>query len=449
MPVNIAAQAGEGQLNYFEVYSNYNDFLDIKGGITDISYYESILDPTIRATATFVDTGYRRNKKEGSGVFEKDDLNLTSGEKVFIKLTDGYKQELVFKDEKQFRINGTPSPALESVNKVVFTLDMYSQESIINDIADHYVYGRFDGEIPLNVETILKNVLQTKKNVTIDRGLNSYNFLGHAEKVFHLLPLLAKKTVPDLPGAFGKLAGYLFYETYDGYNFRSIDKLFMQEPKRKFIYNELVNLPPGYDAKILDFVPVGSIDLNSLIQTGAMTRSRKQTFNRMENVYTENSRDSTDQYQRENNGGKERPKLASGLSKLDIGKELQDSVTRHFSGKMADDGILPRGFSLAEQIPLSQKPNFNLDEILRQSAMRYNQLFSQKLSIAIPGDFGLRAGDLVYIDCPEISGKVNRVVSQKIGGIYMIADLCNRLTKNGCFTRLNLVRDSIYRKPFS
>jgi hypothetical protein len=60
----------------------------------------------------------------------------------------------------------------------------------------------------------------------------------------------------------------------------------------------------------------------------------------------------------------------------------------------------------------------------------------------------LRAGDLIYCDFPEVSGKTSRVVSQKVGGIYMIADVCHRLTKNSCYTRLNLVRDSIYRKPF-
>jgi hypothetical protein len=453
MPSNLAAQAGQGQLNYFEVYTNYDkiEFLDYSNGIIEIDYYESILDCTTRTIATFCDTGYRRDKKDGVSVFEKDDINMTSGEKVFFKMTDGYDYKLEFKNEKQFRINGDPQLNIERENRVIFSIDMYSQESMINDIADHYVYGRFDGEIPLNVETILKQTLKTEKEIFTDRGLNSYNFLGHAEKVFHLMPQLAKKCVPDLPDAFGNLAGYLFYETYDGYNFRSVDKLFMQKPKRKFIFNNLTDLPPGYDAKILDYSFVGSISLNNMIQTGAMTKSRKQEFNRMKNVYNENTKESPDQYKEFNNGGKERPKLADGPSQLEIGgekKPLQDLVTRNFSDKMSDDGILPRGFSLAEQIPLSQKENLNLDQILRQSAMRYNQLFSHKLSITIPGDFELRAGDLVFVDFPEVSGKVNRVVSQKIGGIYMISDLCNRLTKNGCYTRLNLVRDSIYRKPF-
>jgi hypothetical protein len=70
------------------------------------------------------------------------------------------------------------------------------------------------------------------------------------------------------------------------------------------------------------------------------------------------------------------------------------------------------------------------------------------MSITIVGDFRLRAGDLIYCDFPEVSGKMNKVVSQKAGGIYMIADVCHRITKNNCYTGLNLVRDSIYRKPF-
>ena len=115
---------------------------------------------------------------------------------------------------------------------------------------------------------------------------------------------------------------------------------------------------------------------------------------------------------------------------------------------MADDAILTGGNTLSQQIPKSQEPNFDYDQIVRQSMMRYNQLYSHKMSIAIAGDFSLRAGDLIYCDFPEVSGKTNRVVSQKVGGIYMIADVCHRLTKNSCYTRLNLVRDSIYRKPF-
>ena len=78
MPANIAAQAGEGQLKMFEVYSNYNavNVLDYLTGIIEVNYYESILDDTVRATATFADTGYRKSKEDAVGVFKKDDINM-------------------------------------------------------------------------------------------------------------------------------------------------------------------------------------------------------------------------------------------------------------------------------------------------------------------------------------------------------------------------------------
>ena len=440
---NVNAGAGSGQIKELTFYSNYgNKDLNVANSTIELNYYESILDPTVRCSMTFVDSGYREDKEDGSAVSEKDDVNLTSGEKVHLKIVDGYGTELIFIDDKQLRINGDPSASSEAVNKVVYSVNTYSKESLDVKVADNWVYGRYDGKITDSVKSILTNCLKTPKNIVIDPGLNPYSFLGHAEKPFYLCTLLGKKTVPELPDAFGKLAGYLFYETYDGFNFRSIDMLFMQKPKRTLIYNQTIGeMPEGYDGKILKYSFKASTNLDSTITSGAMSAIRKQEFNRMKNVYSEVSIGSSISYMGDNNGGLERPKIADDL-------KLQEKVTRAISAKMSDDGILPAGTTLAQQIPKSQRPNFNMDEIIRQSVMRYNQLYSNKMSITIAGDFRLRAGDLIYCDFPEVSGKMNKVVSQKAGGIYMIADVCHRITKNNCYTGLNLVRDSIYRKPF-
>lgn len=435
MPANLPAQGGEGKINLLKFYSNYNEPVEVAGGIIEINYYESILENTTRCTATFADTGYRDNN-EGVSVLEKDDINLTSGEKVEIKLEDGYGFKLDFIGDKHFRLNGDPGASSEDVNKLIFSANMYSKESMDNQNDENWVYGRYDGKIPESVESILRNVLKTTKDIKTDPGLNTYNFLGHAEKPFYICTNLAKKCVPELPDAWGKLAGYFFYETYEGFQFRSIDALFTQKPKRKLIFNQLVGqVPPGYDYQILEYSFNGTINLNNSLGTGALATIKQQKYDRSTITYDENQQDSQDSYQEYNNGGKERARIP-----------IQDKVTRHTNALMSDVGILPPGGNLEFQIPGSQKPNFNMDEILRQSVMRYNQLFTHKLSIAVAGDFGLRAGDLIFCDFPEVSSKTNRVVSQKISGLYMIADVCHRITKNNCYSRLNLVRDSIYRK---
>jgi len=54
------------------------------------------------------------------------------------------------------------------------------------------------------------------------------------------------------------------------------------------------------------------------------------------------------------------------------------------SYKLDDQGFLVKGKNLKEQLPKSTYINYSNDEILRQSYMRFNNMFSIKLSIAIP-----------------------------------------------------------------
>jgi hypothetical protein len=436
---NVAAQAGEAQINLFEFGSNYNDPVDVSGGIIELNYYESILDNTIRATATFADTGYR--KGEGSSVFEESDLNLTVGEKVNLKVTDGNQFTLDFTGTKQLRIKETRDVA-ESTNKVVFTVDLFSKESIDNELEQYRVRQRFDGKISDSVEKILTEILKTEKEIDIDTTLNNLSFIGNVEKPFYKLTWLGPRSVPDTKDAKGNLAGYFFYETYDGFKFKSIDKLFIdQEPKRKLIFTNIIGeVPSGYNGKILDYSFDSTIDLKNVLLTGSQTAAKMKGVNSYESAYRENPFESSNQFNEDNTGGKEQPKIASDLG-------VQEQVSR-ISYKWDDPGFLVPGKNLSEQLPKSTYINYSNDEILRQSYMRYNNLFNIKLSVAIAGDMSLRAGDLIFCDFPEITSNQTKSYSKKKSGIYMITDVCHRVTKNSCFTRLNLVRESIGRKSF-
>lgn len=436
---NIAAQAGEAQIKLLEVYSNYNKPVDVSSGCIEFQYYESILDNTIRATVSVIDTGHRRSG-EGTGSVEQDDLNLTAGEKVHLKVVDGNQFTLDLTGTKQMRIKEVRNID-ESTNKMMYVLDLFSKESIDNELEKCRVTKRYDGKISDSVQKILRDVLKTQKNLDIDNTLNKLSFIGNVEKPFYKTTWLAPRSAPDAPGAKGVLAGFFFYETYDGFKFKSIDKLFEQKPKKKFIFNNLIEKTPpqGYDGKILDYAFDSTLDLKSTLVTGSQLNSKLKAVNSFESAYRENSFDSKKQFNDKNIGGKEQPQLAKDL-------QLQQETSK-ISYKWDDPGFLVPGKNLKEQLPKSTYINYNNDEILRQSYMRYNNLFSIKLSISVKGDMSLRAGDLIHCDFPEISSKKNTVVSQKKSGIYMIVDVCHHLTKNGCFTRINLVRESIGRKP--
>lgn len=438
---NAAAAPGAGQIKSFLFYGNGGNPLDVASACTELCYYESILDDTIRVTARFVDAGHR-SSGEGSAAGEKDDLNLTVGEKAEIKIVDGNQVELDLSGDKHLRIELLKN-MMEDNNFSVFTVDLFSKESIDNHLEKNRVQQRFDGLISDHVKKILTDVLKTPKKYKIDSTVNKLSYLPTTTKPFYQMAWFGARSVPDTQNAQGNLAGFFFFENYDGYQYRSIDKLFEQKPKKKIIYNELVEekTPPGYDAKCVNYQFNESFDLHQMLLTGSQMNCNSKSLNVWGSNYRENPGFSLNQFNENNTGGKEQPLVAADL-------KLQEENTRIFNIPDAV-GTLVEGKTLKDQLKKSTFSVHDNDAILKQSNMRYNNLFTVQVETTIPGDFSLRAGDLIHCDFPEVSGKPNQVVSEKKGGTYLISELCHRLSKGSCYTRMSLVRESTGRKPMA
>jgi hypothetical protein len=437
MAVNISAQAGQSQITLFEIISNYTkDPISVMGGAIVLEYHESILDATVRASATLVDTGYRNSGKQGS-IFESGDTNLNVGEFVNIKIVDGNGNKLDFINDTKFRVLRT-TDIDENVNKMNYTINMTSVEYNDNPKDECSVNKRYDGKIDDSIRKILTECLKTKKKINIDPVLNSYNFLGRNQTPFHWCLFLATASIPDIAGAKQNLAGYFFFETADGYQFRSIDTMFSQKPKRILIHNEVIQEvpPPGYDAKILKYSFDRTLDLKKLMETGALGQTISRTFDTSPgNKYDENDFNYKNQFLGNNTGG---------TQPIVYGDDQSKATKRYF--QITDKGRIPSG-STQQQLDKKGEVNYDIDSLVRQAIARYNALFTTKLSIIIAGDITLRAGDLLHCDFIEVSPDPSKTYSDKKSGIYMISDVCHRITKSGCYTSLNLVRDSIGRRP--
>ena len=78
--------------------------------------------------------------------------------------------------------------------------------------------------------------------------------------------------------------------------------------------------------------------------------------------------------------------------------------------------------------------------------MRYNQMFATRVSVTIPGNFSLHAGDLVFFDGPSLQEDTkNDEVDNDGGGLYIIASLCHYVSPERTLTKLSLIRDSFGR----
>ena len=425
----------EFNVTKFRIYSNTNGkFADIpqkEGIFISLNYYESILENCIKATAIIADTGYSV-EKDGKYVSLIEGLDMCGGEKVELHIEDGYGNKLQFSDERCLYI-GKIRNKLEHTQSIVFVVDLVTKEFFTNELVETRVDQYFEGKISNSVDIILKNFLKTKKDLDVEVTENEYTFNGHIEKPLYKCTWLGKRSIPE--GGKESSAGFFFYETYDGFKFRSIEKLLDERSGyKKYIYTNTTELPAAYDGKILSYIPTINIDVQQKMMIGAYG-SLVRTYDFFQNKYEE--KEIT--YERE---GKRGVNLA-GIELPCLPDEFFGKPTRTIS-KMQPYGVMqPIGKDK------SKKQDYVVNEITAQAASRYNQLFTIVLTIVIAGDFSHRAGNLIYCDFPELSSDKTQVVSGKNSGIYMIANVTQQLDAvSGAYTQLTLVRDSYGRKPF-
>lgn len=406
--------------------------VSVAGGTIRLMYYESILQDSIKATVTFADTGNSINNKT---VIEG--LPMVGQEKVFLKFRDNNEQTL----DLVLYINKV-TPLADDTTKSMVQIDLASKEFIMNEKVR--LNTRFDGKISDHIRKILtdQNYLATKKKVDIEETSNNYNFIGNNKKPYYAMNWLSKRAVPNLPDAKGNTAGYFFYETSEGFKFKSIDSMLSQEKKKSIIYNQTpdsrgANIPAGYDVKALDYSKDNRVDVQEKLKMGAFS-TRTVLFDPFTCYYEVITPNAKEKEKSLKLGGKELPILNPEFNRTGANKEF--SRTTYM---LLDKGTLPTGDS-EEQIKKSTEQNFDPKNILNQAIMRYNQLYSIKTTITIPGDFSLHAGDAVFIDAPELAPETKEV-SKENGGLYIIADLCHYISPKETYTKLNLVRDSFGR----
>ena len=434
-----AALSAPAQIKSYNIASNEGKTAELVGGLIKLQYFESILNNTISTNILYVDTG---GAVDGKTVL--DGLPLVGQEE---------KSRFVMEDNQ-----GTKLEVTLYANEVVpFSDDTHGQLVSISSVSKEYflndrirLYEKFKGKISEAVKKILTdaNYLGTEKDISRveDTFEEEYNFMGNAKKPFYAMNWLSKKAVPATSGegtASGNTAGFFFWETSEGYHFKSIDSLFEQSPKKYIIYNDTPDdcgkkVPEGYDTKALSFSKSNVQTAGDKEKVGARD-TRIITFDPFTGVYSVSTP----------NSDKTEESLTTGGQNLSI----QNPELRRLGGNknfsrttfaIKDTGSLPSG-TTEQQLEKSKEENLKVEKILNQSIMRYNQFFSFKAEVIIPGDFSLHAGDAVYIDSPQQQDKLTEDVNEQSGGLYIITELCHYLDLNGAYTKLLLVRDSVGR----
>jgi len=401
--------------------SSLKEEYDITLGNPIIDYYESIESPSISMTITFIDIDQVIGRK-----------GITGGEyiDVIVKIDDEDADDFkVMHDKQKMMLNSVRNMVTES-NKQVATLEFVSVETIVNETAR--LNKKFTGNISQTVLDILtedekgiktkKKVFGPKKeklgetDVEEDRATNSYSFVGNLKRPFDTIQWLCPK---------GQSAnddfGFLFYETLDGYHFRSIKSLLEQDA---ITYQQTDS--QGLSNKILQ---------NNLNQSNDIGMNMRMGMYANRTIYVDIENQNTEV-------------VDFKASDIKLNKPatlltgIEDYPTR-LMVRVDDVGVAQVGAAKTDVQPKSELAKYQ-----NKSYIRNNLLFSQSLSISIPLNTTLRAGFALDIRLPLKQENGDAAVdsygnerSNDPSGRYLIAELRHLIGGGQSETQLKLIRD--------
>ena len=421
--------------------------VDIRQGVVGFVYYENILAPSITATVVVVNTGGTIRGENGKMQGIYNGLPLRGGERVIIKIAGNSKSNdgLDFsKNVTQYFYVASIQNVDVSAEKELFTLHLVSRESITNQTIRVGRKFPTSQTISDSVSDIIKDYLKSDKFGTIDQTQNKYGFIGNLKKPFSVITWLASKSVAYNGPGKDSTAGFLFYETQEGFNFRSIDNLINQDPFiEDYTYSPGVVKfdDPRKDFKIIKYSIDRNQDLMGKLQRGAYS-SERYYINPVSFKPDIRLFKSTDYMGDDgiNNLGDEKITLPS----IDDDRSLGDLPTRIFVG-MLDVGTVEKTTTDKGWNDPAER-NADPAKTQAQSMMRYNQLMSQIVEITVPLNTNLTAGVVIRCIFPSIDRSKRKSPDVQSSGLYMIRELAHYFDNKGSYTKLKIVRDSSGRK---
>ena len=416
---------------------------DLRLGTISVDYYEDIFSPTITAKIRVVNTGDSiapKNNPDGPKQSIYHGLPLRGGERVTLKIKDQgeTKTGLDFsRNPSDYLYVSSITDVISETQRESFTLHLVSREAITNETSR--VIKKYPVSLSINdsVKKILKDVLKTNKfsDSTIEKSQNKYGFIGNLRKPFTILIWLASKAVPVSSG--DATAGFVFYQTQDGFNFRSIDELIAQDPKAEYVHSEvnesqIETNTRNNDFQITSYTTDKNQDLIEKLRLGTYA-SQRMFFDPLTFNFTtpEKGLFQLDGYKKKikNLGDKLELPLLSETSDKTLGE-----VPTRILSSVIDRGTMEKDVSTDE--------NADPSKYQAQAIMRYNVLFTQTVSMTVPCNTNLRAGDTIKCFFPKISRGDGSEFDPDQSGLYMIKELCHHFETDGSFTSMLLVRDT-------
>ena len=424
--------AGPSNYTFFQIKNTKTgQEVPIMGKILNFNYYESIYSSTVSGSIALEDVGGAvEDEKTGVLATIKDGMKITGFEEVAFHVFNE-SGNLNFRN---YPLIVTGSPSVDESNRQTVLLNLASKteiESSKKPLSRNYP----EAPISDTILKILKDELKISKDkLDIETTKNQDKIKGKNQPPLDVVTKMCRKSIP----ADYKDPGYFFFETQDGFNFKSIDGLIDEGIKsfsnedysKEHTFYYFASLAANLDNdnnnyKVLR-TPLVRKDEDQLraLRTG-MYNVRIITRNRLTGEYKE--------------------EIKNLLSSTNLGEKQEKPVTNEVYCKSYTFELSPG----QDDPGVSDVILNNPADYVPQANMRYSLLHSQMVDILIPCNLNLKAGEVIklYLENITQGNKNDQIYNNLRSGYYMICHLCHSFSQTNSYTSLTLLRDTreLYR----
>ena len=433
---------------------------DATQGVLRFDYFEDIESPTIFASLVIGEESMNSMISE---------IPLQGAESVQIRLKTAVDDK---EHTYQFRIYKIFSRYVTDRFQT-YTLGLISQEALSNEMVRMgMVLKGLPNEIVLK---LLKENLNTQKDVMVDTAVNKMKLFPGKKTPFSIIETLKMKSIAQEGGSTVTVkantslssdkevqtggisavkehekqakgsAGYLFWENKAGYNFRAMDKLYDEKTNVPVATYQQQNTQLANDPRfvISNVEFEKEIDLLDKLRHGAYS-SVICFYNYSTGSYEEYGYSLDEQFKEMNHLGPQSGVTASQGTFSEfptrIMSVLLDHETWHNTEEVASPEDKDGGNKNTAEYPDWQK------SYTAQSIARFNTFNNQQLEIKVPGNPSLKVGDTIDIKIMNQQSNKNKpgqAYDPEHSGVYLISKLNHAFVPKQPITEtfLTVIRD--------
>jgi len=400
-------------------------YFDIKELVQEISIYESVISASLYCQIVVTDIAENLISS----------LPLMGQERIQLEIsTSTADYDLNF---YIFKIDGR---VMQEKNQA-YVIHLVSLEALYNESTR--IMQRVDGikshdfiTQQMTARTANGGIF-TKKKVDADETLYPFNMYVPNWRIFDTAIWMARRSVPT---AYKNSVGYLFFETFDGFKFKSIDNLYHQptypNANTKYTFAQGNTGAKGTtqnNYRILNYSSPKAFDIFEDLRNGAFCHRSVYVDinNRIYRVFNTNA-----------------AKYWNDMNHLDNLKpfrmDSEDKVLQ-FPTRIIYRPTTLSTFGWKEIDDTEDKNIDQVNKTYEKSIYRYYFLEYNKLEITIPGDLKISAGNTISVSIPSPKRNSDGSVQEdkRISGKYLVHSVRHTiLNRTELRTTITLARDS-------